>query len=336
MQRSPRQRTYILFAILAIYVVLQFVWWAVLLVRKDQAIERLGREVQALSGTAVTSATPARGMHMIVGEGIVLLVIVLAILYLTLRAIRRDLSVARSQRNFLLAVTHELRTPIAAIKLQMQTLGRQGLSEEVREHLRVQAVQEADRLAQLTDKVLQATSAEEGRHEQVLDRIDVMDLLRHLVERARVQLAPSHRLVLEGPEQMEILTDAESIRTIVENLIDNAAKYSPQGTTITLEVNRKREGWRLLVCDDGPGVAEEERERIFEKFYRSGNEETRRAKGTGLGLYIVQRLTERLGGAASVKAGEKGGSIFVASFPMIDGEDQGGTPHPGRLGHWGG
>src|SRR5690606_2583827 len=142
--------------------------WAVLLVRKDQQVARLVVEVEALGGARHPAVDPTRAMRMIYGEGIVFLVIVLVVLYLTLRAIRRDLAFARSQRNFLMAVTHELRSPIAGIKLQLQTLARPGLGKEVREQLRTQALQEVDRLTELTEKVLQTTSSEERRPEPQL------------------------------------------------------------------------------------------------------------------------------------------------------------------------
>jgi signal transduction histidine kinase len=122
-------------------------------------------------------------------------------------------------------------------------------------------------------------------------------------------------LVLKGPEHLPVISDPEALRSIADNLIENAAKYAPAGTSITVELEKGREGWRMTVSDEGPGIAGEEQERIFEKFYRSGNEETRQAKGTGLGLYIVHRLTKGLGGAVHVRNRRPHGAIFAASFP---------------------
>ena len=214
-----------------------------------------------------------------------------------------------------MAVTHELRTPIAAIKLQLQTLHRQGLSEMQRETLRGDALAEADRLAHLTDKVLLATSAEDGVLDLDLAEVDVMALMRSVVDRARAHVAPDHHITLNGPEKLMVQADAQALRSIADNLIENAAKYSPSGTTIAVEVLKGPEGWRFLVSDEGPGVPADERGRIFEIFHRSGNEETRQTKGTGLGLYIVQRLAQRMGGHVSVKDRAPKGAIFAVSFP---------------------
>jgi signal transduction histidine kinase len=314
MPRSQR-RTYLLFGALTLYILLQFTWWAVLLVRKEHEMARLAMQVQLLGGSTDHPLDASRALRMIVGEGLVFLLLLLGMLYLTFRAIRRDLALARTQRNFLMAVTHELRTPIAAIKLQLQTLARTGLDMHQRESLREQALLEADRLNVLAEKVLLATSAEEGVLALDLKEVDVMELMRAVIERARVQIAPRHRLTLQGPERFIVLSDGQALRSIADNLIENAAKYSPEGTRIGIDVIKGQEGWRLVVSDEGPGIPHDEQDRIFEKFYRGGHEETRKAKGTGLGLYIVQRLTQRLGGAVHVRQATPHGAIFAASFP---------------------
>ncbi len=314
MPRTPR-RTYLFFAALTGYILLQFAWWAVLLVRKENESAALAMQVKILGGTTDHSLDASQAMRMIVGEGSVFLVLLLGVLFLTFRAIRRDLALAATQRNFLLAVTHELRTPIAAIKLQLQTLSRSGLDDAQREMLRNQALMEAERLNVLAEKVLLSTSAEDGVLTLDLKQVDVMELMRSVLERAKVQIAPEHELMLNGPDRLDVLSDPQALRSIADNLIENAAKYAPVGTRIGIEVVKGQEGWRLVVSDEGPGIPAPEQERVFEKFYRGGNEETRRTKGTGLGLYIVQRLTQRLGGAVVVRQGPGHGAIFAASFP---------------------
>ncbi len=311
----PRRSTLVLFGVMAVYIVIQFLWWGVLLLRKDAETHRLATEVMALGGDPGLALDPARGLRMVLGEGIVFLLLLVLVLFLTFRSIRRDLAFARTQRNFLLAVSHELRTPIAAIKLQLQTLGRAGLEEAHAVGLKEQALAEVDRLALLTDKVLLATRAEEGVVDIRTSEVDVMGALRDLLARARSQYASGHQLEILGPDQVVVRTDPEALRSIVDNLVENAAKYAPPGTVIRLEVIHGRDGWRLLISDEGPGIPPAERTRVFDKFYRVGNEETRRTQGTGLGLYIVQRLAQRLGGAVTIQDRPGGGSIFAASFP---------------------
>lgn len=305
----------LLFAVLGIYIVAQLVWWGVLLLRKDAEVADLALEVQALGGSPSVRMSPYRGLRMVLGEGSVFLLFLLVVFLLTFRAIRRDLALARRQHNFLLAVTHELRTPIAAVKLQLQTLARPSLALAQRDALQAQALAEVDRLALLTDKVLLAARASESSPRLEQQEVGVMELMGDVVERARTQLAPRHRLELAGPDGFVAHSDPEALRSIADNLIENAAKYAPEGTTIRVEVERGREGWRLNVMDEGPGVPAAEHELIFQQFYRSGSEETRSAKGTGLGLYIVQRLVQGLGGTVQVRDRSPHGAIFAASFP---------------------
>lgn len=312
---SPHRRTYLLFGSLTAYILLQFTWWAVLLVRKENELAQLAMEVKLLGGQPDHPMNDSRAFRMIVGEGSVFLLFLLLVLFLTFRAIRRDLAMARTQRNFLMAVTHELRTPIAAIKLQLQTLSRSGIDAHQREVLRNQALVEAERLNVLADKVLLANSTDEGVLAMDLKEQDVMELMRNVVERARMQIAPDHQVELIGPERFTALTDAQALRSIADNLIENASKYAPEGTRIGIEIIKGREGWRMVVSDEGPGIAPEDEPRIFERFYRGGNEETRQAKGTGLGLYIVQRLAQRLGGEVLVRKAVPHGAIFAVSFP---------------------
>lgn len=315
MSGPSSRRTLWLFAALAGYIAAQFIWWAVLLLRRDAEIDKLRSLLGTYTGEGVVVMDPSRRLLMVVGEAGVFLLLLFLFLLFMYRAVRRELRAASAQRNFLLAVTHELRTPIAAIKLQLQTLARPELAPDQRESLRAGATDEADRLALLTDKVLLATSAEEGSIPLRTQELDVMEEMRSVADRARVNTARQHVVVLNGPDELITRSDAHALRSVAENLIENATKYAPSGTTITIEVKAGVNGWRLLVMDEGPGVAEEERERIFERFYRAGSEETRTAKGTGLGLYIVQRLVQRLGGAVEVRGRRPHGAIFAASFP---------------------
>src|SRR5690606_36239969 len=158
---------------------------------------------------------------------------------------------------------------------------------------------EADRLALLTEKVLLAASGEEGIGARP-ELIDLCPLARSVAEQASRTYAADHRILLELPHRMDVMADPQILRSVLENLLENAAKYSPKESEITLRAQQDEGAWQVSVLDLGPGVPLNERERIFERFYRSGSEETREQPGTGLGLYIVKRLVERCGGRIGV------------------------------------
>lgn len=265
-------------------------------------------------GLPSSSLAMGSGSVMVIGEASVFLILLLFVVWLTYRAVRRDLRLAAAQRNFLLAVTHELRTPIAAVKLQLQTMTRSGLDETRRALLLRTAADETDRLALLTDKVLMAAAGEEGLRIE-LEPTDVAEVARSVVDVAQRSYARDHMLVLHAPQQLRLQADARVLRSVVQNLVENAVKYSPAGSRVDVQLESGPDQWSFSVSDEGAGVPVGERERIFERFYRAGNEETRERPGTGLGLYIVKRLMDRCGGSITVRPVAPHGSIFTASFP---------------------
>lgn len=303
-----------LFGGLTVYILAQFTWWTYLLLSRNSELSALRRELGLLHGAASSPPPSGSGALMVIGEASVFLALLLFVVWMTYRAVRRDLLMASTQRNFLLAVTHELRTPIAAMKLQLQTLLRPGLDESHRVSLLATAVQETDRLSLLTDKVLLAAAGEEGLSIRK-ETIDVAEAVRAVTAQARLTYAGEHEIVIHAPERLLVEADSHVLRSVLENLIENAVKYSPKSSTVEVSLESAAHTWSVVVSDSGSGIPEAERERIFERFYRSGREEIRERPGTGLGLYIVKRLMDRSGGRINVRDRAPHGSIFTASFP---------------------
>lgn len=305
------------FGALAVYIVLQFVWWAFLLVSKDNDLRALHGELDALGvHTTVTPAPTDQTFWMVVGEGAVFLLLLMLALYLSWRAVRHELALARVQRNFLLATSHELRTPIAGLKLNLQTAGRPALDDAQRKTLRERALADVLRLEALTEKIL--LSSRLGEHKVVIkaDSIVVNEFLPRIIEDAARTYGKGHSILALpiGPESLR--TDPTLLRTILDNLLENACKYAPAGTSISVVMDVRPGRCELRVSDEGPGIPAIERELIFQKFHRSGDEETRDTKGTGLGLFIVRACAERLGGTATVIPNHPQGSTFVVQFPI--------------------
>ena len=296
MHRTGKRALWLI-GIAMMYIVAQSVWWAFLLLQRDAEVQRLERELAAVRHPAGAHAVGKDHLLMVVGEAGVFLILLAVVLGLAFRAVRRELRATTLQRNFLLAVTHELRTPIAAIKLQLQTLSRPGLPAGTSDELRRSSIQEVERLTLLTDRVLLAASAGDGTVPLELEELDVVRTVREVAERARQQGARDHTLQLAAPEQLMVMCDPQALRSIAENLVENATKYAPKESRINVVVEQVEHGWRLSVADEGPGIPADQRARIFDRFYRIGREETRQHPGTGLGLYIVERLVRR--GAAT-------------------------------------
>jgi signal transduction histidine kinase len=306
----------ILFGVVALYVVLQFSWWAWLLVQRSAEVEALQQQLMQEGVQPVVPLRVSGGAHwMVFGEGGVFLVLVLVALWLTYRTVRHEWALARQQRDFLLAASHELRTPLAACKLHLQTAQRAALDADQRKALLGSAIAEIDRLHQLAEKILLATRLDQSGPALHLEPCDVAGLVRATVDHAERTYAHGHALRAHVPGSLVFHADTAALRSVVDNLLENACKYSPPATPVDIRLNDLGTGLELLVEDRGPGVPSGERSAIFRKFHRSGAEETRAAKGTGLGLFIVRRLIEAHGGTVSCRERPGGGATFVATIP---------------------
>jgi signal transduction histidine kinase len=312
-----RSRTpLLLFVLVAVYIVLQFSWWAWLLLTKDRQMFDLQQQLAAEGVAAIDPIQrPGQDRWMVFGEGMVFLLIVVFGLVIIYRTVRHELRLARQQRDFLLAVSHELRTPIAGLKLHLKTLERPGLRDDQRTGLTDLAAVEVDRLHTLTEKVLLATRLHDVRVAVSIVAVDVAHELKRILEGARATYGRGHAIEANIPTALVVATDADAFRSVAENLVENACKYSPPGSHVWVDLTGADGGFELTVSDEGVGVAEQDRSMIFDKFVRSGNEEVRRSKGTGLGLYIVRRLVQGLGGRIEYRPRQPKGSIFAATFP---------------------
>ncbi len=304
-----------IFYVLVVYVFLQFMWWSYLLFDLNQEIFRLRNELEPLrdSGLAVDAdllkEQISKKRLMIFGEGLVFMLLLSLGILQTRRSFKREYQVARQQKNFLLSVTHELKSPVASVKLFLQTLGKRELEREKQLEIIERAVAETNRLDQLIGNMLMAAQLENHAFSIRPEPIDLSASVRVFVERIN-EKHPGKRVHLEAKERVITEADPDALESILLNLTENALKYSPENEPVWIRLSTDENKATLQVADRGPGVPEVEKRRIFEKFYRSGNEETRRHKGTGLGLYIVAILTALHQGSLRVMENPGGGSIF--------------------------
>jgi signal transduction histidine kinase len=240
-------------------------------------------------------------------------------MWLLLRSVQRDLEQAARTENFVAAVTHELRTPLTSIKMYGEMLldGDATDSGKQREYYK-RIVRATERLGTLVERVLEKSRLSAGGA-----RPEAGDL-NHLVsglERQLAQYGPEGDLRFElDPSIPDVLLTQEAVISIVSNLVENARKYAavdmtrPGAEPIVVRTSQQRGEVSLEVLDRGPGVPEAERGKIFEAFYRVGNEATRTARGAGLGLHLVLLQARSIGGDAGCLPREGGGSVFWVQF----------------------
>jgi PAS domain S-box-containing protein len=233
------------------------------------------------------------------------------------RDVTADRQLDRMKSDFVATVSHELRTPLAAVYGAAVTLAERDLTgkEELRRDLVVQIAEQAERLSAIVDDILFVGKLESGGLRLEPELVDAVDIGRAAVEaaRARVEDAVVELDAKDGLPQIE--TDAGRLRQVLDNLLDNAIKYSPDGGAIVLRVDADTRWARFAVADNGVGIPAAEQSRIFEKFYRIDPHQTRGINGTGLGLYVCRELVERMEGRLSVTSSPGLGSTFLVELP---------------------
>jgi signal transduction histidine kinase len=223
---------------------------------------------------------------------------------------------ARQQNNFLLSVTHEFRTPLASIKLSLQTLIKRVALEDKFQKLVNNSLDDVARLQSLVDNILFAARMENNAYALQKSNYNISDLLIQYLDKIKLTLGGSRVVINKIEPDLEYEVDEGAFFSAIVNLIENALKYSPADKPVTVSLYRKNSHIDFEVKDEGAGIAEHDRSRIFDKFYRVGNEETRNTKGTGLGLFIVKKITEAHGGIVAVEANHPKGSIFKIKLPV--------------------
>jgi PAS domain S-box-containing protein len=245
--------------------------------------------------------------------------------------ITEDLALERMRQDLVATVSHELRTPVAAIYGSAVTLDRDDikLAGGVRTKLLNVIVEESERLTAIINDLLLASQLDAGKLEAHIESCDARVLTESVVEAARTHLPEGVRLEL-GPIAAEVppvAADESQLRQVLDNLIDNAIKYSPAGGDVQLSVEAVDEVVRFAVADSGLGIPALEQRRIFEKFYRLDPDMTGGIGGTGLGLYIAQELVRRVDGRIWVEPNGSQGSTFYVEIPAAGSV---GAPQKGR------
>jgi signal transduction histidine kinase len=231
--------------------------------------------------------------------GIVSFLAIISVLVLFTVFLVREITEVRRQTSFIDSVTHELKTPLASLKLAAETLARPELAADRREQLRVMMLQDVSRLVNLVDGILDANRLLGAREAADLGEVVLSDMIEHVA----AETIRRHHVGLEifefvCDDDIALIVDPTSLRTILSNLIDNAIKYSDGVPAVRIEARRDREigqVW-IRVSDRGIGIDKDDLKRIFRRFYRVDEEAVRSRHGTGLGLFVVAGLVKALGG----------------------------------------
>lgn len=321
------------FYALVVYVFAMSVWWINLHLRNNRDLYRLNVELLEMEGekrgkTPQTIRSTPQYAHieqhfasqrtMILSEGAVFLLILSLGVYRIHGAFKKELSLNHQQRNFLLSITHELKSPLAALKLVVQTLLNRQLEPEKQKKLLHNALNDTDRLHELVENLLLAAKLESQSASFSLQPLCISDLLQALFDEFSEKYENLRRFESRIETDVWLHADPLALQSLCMNLLDNALKYSRQGDTISCVLFTKGNELHWEVADSGIGIAATDKKKVFEKFYRVGNEDTRSTKGTGLGLFIVRELVHMMRGSISIKDNKPRGTVFLLVFPVSD------------------
>ena len=301
------------------YMIAAFIWWYVSLEKQNKEIASIKFQTIQLSDPALKQKVKfiqdfqLRKTKQFIGEGITFLFLFLLGAIYVYRSLLKQLRYANQQQNFMMAVTHELKTPIAISHLNIETLLKRTLDPTQQNKLLEATLKETNRLDTLSNNILLASQLDMGQYETNKQDIDLSKLTQEVIHsfQERFPLRVCNLFI-----EASIFIQGETLlmQMLVNNLLDNANKYSPSHTPIDIHLQSHDRKIVLAIKDQGIGIPLNDREKIFEKFYRVGDESTRASKGSGLGLYLCKKITAFHHATLQVQPNPLQGSIFTVRF----------------------
>ena len=303
------------------YMIAAFVWWYVSLEKQNSEIATVKFQSIRLNDPALyekvksIEAFEARKTKQYIYEGVTFLFLFLLGAIYVYRSLLKQLRYSNQQQNFMMAVTHELKTPIAITQLNIETLLKRELDPTQKKMLIENTLKETHRLDALCNNILLASQLDMGKYESNMQDVDLSDIVQKLVDSFQERFE-QRALITTITPSVFIQAEPLLIQLLINNLLDNAHKYSSLSSPITVLLTSQKNQVQLIIKDEGVGIPMEERTKIFEKFYRIGDESTRTTKGTGLGLYLCKKISEFHQATITVDANLPNGSVFTINFPI--------------------
>jgi signal transduction histidine kinase len=300
---APSRRKLYSYAAVVVVYVLVFGWWMFFFAHQDEfLVRRLAASGVVLAPGEEAALREATGssMRMFIFEGGFLGLLLVASVALVFRSLRKELSLHRQQKNFLSAVTHELKSPIASARLYLESLQLGRAEGEKRERYLRHAHDDLVRLQGMVESLLQSARMSTTGPQVRLERLDLADQTRRILdELSRDSACAAAEVELDAGPSVSVEADPAALRTILGNLISNAVKYAGPRPRVKVELERRGERVAMIVRDYGPGLRGVAAKRVFEPFVRGGDENVRTRPGVGLGLYMVAELARaQRGGSA--------------------------------------
>ncbi|MFZ1703138.1 MAG: HAMP domain-containing sensor histidine kinase [Saprospiraceae bacterium] len=301
------------------YMSFALIWWSVLLTKNNKDLYKVKVEQLDISDTNYqTKLNQLKTYHdrkakMILGEGLVFGFMLIIGLYVIQRMFNRQLDNIQRQKNFLLSITHELKSPIASVNLITETLQKRELDKTTQNELLANILLESKRLEKLINNLLLSAKLQ-SYYKYNFEWVNLSSILEDQIQR----LKRNHKnvtITTDFPNHIEAKIDQESFTSVISNLLENGIKYSEKDPVLDIIAKSEGEMLSISVKDRGIGISNMDKKKIFDQFFRVGNEENRSTKGTGLGLYIAYKIVKAHKGKIEVSDNFPNGSIFTVQLP---------------------
>lgn len=321
--KSRKIRTIIIiYWVLLLYIIAALVWWYVALSRQNEQMTTYKIQELKVTDTRYHEQYEKimdenkRKSAQYLGEGAIFFLLISAGAIFLFRAVKNQLKITTQQQNFMMAITHELKTPIAVTKLNLETLQKRKLETSQQEKLINNTLQEANRMNALCNNLLLSSQMESAAYKKVSEQIQIDKLLGDCIRDFSVRY-PIRNIIFNPEAEITIQGDVFLLQMAFNNLIENALKYSSKDAAIYVVLAKKENYCQIAITDEGNGIPDEDKLKIFEKFYRIGSDATQKSKGTGLGLFLVKRIVDAHKGMVYVKDNQPKGSVFTIQLPLI-------------------
>lgn len=316
------------FILLLLYIVVAVIFWTVHLEKQSNIIENYEKQLIHFTEQPFASAVKIKTLEeeiserarartrQYIGEATALLIFIFFGAYIVYSSLRRQKKFSSLQHNFMLSVTHELKSPIAGIKLNIQTLQRPNLPSDKQSLLLQRSLSEADRLNDLCNNLLLASQMEGKNAIFNKEKFDFSAMCSMAI--AEFSNRSHHTLNVDITPELHTIGDEVMWKIVINNLIENAIKYSPAESNIDIKLTAADQQMVFSIADQGPGIDNQEKLKIFNKFYRIGNENSRKTKGTGLGLFLTAAIVKEHNASIVVSNNQPHGSIFEITLDMVN------------------
>ncbi len=322
--RKRLRRATIIYWSMLLYIIAALVWWFIILEKQNRQMGDMRYKALQEQTTTLSLAETQQQLEKIdadikrnsgkyLAEGITFLILILIGAAFVYRSVRRQFNMQQQQQHFMMAVTHELKTPVSVARLNLETIQKYSLDPDKEKKLIRNTLEEIARLNALTNNILISSQLEGGGYRSTREELDLSYLLKDCINDFRSRFP--ERMFTENIEpDTELKGDPLLIQMLFNNLLENAIKYSPKESPVGITVVKKDTAVIVEITDEGPGIPDEEKSKIFTRFYRIGNENTRKTQGTGLGLYLCSRIAADHNADISVTNHSPRGSKFAVTF----------------------